>query len=147
MAMHDLLQIQECNLQCLPENYQLKYYIYHVASFPEHSFVAVDASCYKLAGYVLGKLDESHAYFTGHITSIAIYPQYRGAGIANLLMETSIDAFRRFNCRHVTLHVRKSNSVALRLYQGKFEFSLESEEKNYYADGESALCLLKKLGS
>ena len=28
----DLLNMQHCNLLCLPENYQMKYYIYHILS-------------------------------------------------------------------------------------------------------------------
>lgn len=147
MLMEDLFKVQECNLLCLPENYQLKYYIYHVASWPENSFVAVNTSDDSLAGYVMGKIDESPVHLSGHITSIAVYPQYRSAGVAHLLMEEAIASFTNFCCKFITLHVRKSNTVALALYQSKFSFNLESEEKGYYADGESALCLLKRLSS
>ena len=28
--MPDLLAMQKCNLLCLPENYQMKYYLYHI---------------------------------------------------------------------------------------------------------------------
>ena len=38
----DLLKTQACNLLCLPENYQLKYYMYHALSWPQLSFVAED---------------------------------------------------------------------------------------------------------
>lgn len=38
----DLLNIQHCNLQCLPENYQMKYYLYHALSWPQLSYVAED---------------------------------------------------------------------------------------------------------
>uniref|UniRef100_A0A672QR01 Uncharacterized protein n=1 Tax=Sinocyclocheilus grahami TaxID=75366 RepID=A0A672QR01_SINGR len=30
----DLMNMQHCNLLCLPENYQMKYYFYHVKSQP-----------------------------------------------------------------------------------------------------------------
>ena len=26
---------QHCNLSCLPENYQMKYYFYHILSWPQ----------------------------------------------------------------------------------------------------------------
>lgn len=39
--VEDLVKTQHCNLLCLPENYQLKYYLYHALSWPL-SFVAED---------------------------------------------------------------------------------------------------------
>ena len=38
----DLMNMQHCNLLCLPENYQMKYYMYHGLSWPQLSFVAED---------------------------------------------------------------------------------------------------------
>ena len=38
----DLMNVQHCNLLCLPENYQMKYYMYHGLSWPQLSFVAED---------------------------------------------------------------------------------------------------------
>ena len=41
----DLLpSIQTCNITNLPENYFLKYYLYHALTWPQLSFVAVDTS-------------------------------------------------------------------------------------------------------
>ena len=38
--MDDIMQMQHCNLQCLPENYQFRYYLYLVMSWPELLYVA-----------------------------------------------------------------------------------------------------------
>lgn len=38
----DLMHMQHCNLLCLPENYQMKYYLYHGLSWPQLSYVAED---------------------------------------------------------------------------------------------------------
>ena len=48
----DLMNMQHCNLLCLPENYQMKYYIYHGLSWPQLSFVAEDPRG-EIVGYVL----------------------------------------------------------------------------------------------
>ncbi len=40
---------------CLPENYQMKYYMYHGLSWPQLSYVAEDESG-KIVGYVLAKM-------------------------------------------------------------------------------------------
>ncbi|CDO94247.1 unnamed protein product [Kluyveromyces dobzhanskii CBS 2104] len=39
-TIDDILAMQNANLHNLPENYMLKYYMYHVLSWPEASFVA-----------------------------------------------------------------------------------------------------------
>ena len=51
----DLPAIQNANLQCLPENYQLKYYIYHLLFWPQLTYVAEDLDG-SIVGYVLAKL-------------------------------------------------------------------------------------------
>ena len=38
----DLMNMQHCNLLCLPENYLMKYYFYHALSWPQLSYVAED---------------------------------------------------------------------------------------------------------
>ena len=38
----DLIAMQNTNLWCLPENYQLKYYLYHFLTWPQLLHVAED---------------------------------------------------------------------------------------------------------
>ena len=33
--MHDMIAIQACNLACLPENYNLRYFLYHLMAWPQ----------------------------------------------------------------------------------------------------------------
>lgn len=47
--------MQQANLLCLPENYQMKYYLYHMLCWPQLSQVAVDAKG-QIVGYVLAKM-------------------------------------------------------------------------------------------
>ena len=37
----DLMNMQHCNLLCLPENYQMKYYFYHGLSWPQVSIMLI----------------------------------------------------------------------------------------------------------
>merc|ERR1712228_292481 len=58
-VMSDIQQMQNCNLQCLPENYALRYYLYHFVSWPQLLFVAEDeADNGRIVGYVLAKMEE-----------------------------------------------------------------------------------------
>ena len=47
--------MQHCNLLCLPENYQMKYYFYHGLSWPQLSYIAEDEEG-RIVGYVLAKM-------------------------------------------------------------------------------------------
>ena len=38
------MNMQHCNLLCLPENYQMKYYFYHGLSWPQVSLIFVEGS-------------------------------------------------------------------------------------------------------
>lgn len=62
--------MQHCNLLCLPENYQMKYYFYHALSWPQLSYVAEDEKG-RIVGYVLAKMEEDPDEVPhGHITSL-----------------------------------------------------------------------------
>ena len=58
-----LPSVQTCNITNLPENYFLKYYLYHALTWPQLSFVAVVRTSKpqkypKVVGYVLAKMEE-----------------------------------------------------------------------------------------
>ncbi|KAG6359641.1 hypothetical protein INS49_013164 [Diaporthe citri] len=119
----DLPLIQHANLENLPENYFLKYYLYHALSWPQLSFVAVDVArpkktpydYPKIVGYVLAKMEEEPADGVqhGHITSLSVMRTHRKLGIAEKLMRQSqIAMVETFGAHYVSLH--------------------------YYADGEDA---------
>jgi N-alpha-acetyltransferase 10/11 len=74
--VEDLPNMQRANLTCLPENYQMKYYFYHLMSWPQLSYVAEDTKG-RIVGYVLAKM---YIFATKTIHSIPIrfkrYPFY-----------------------------------------------------------------------
>jgi N-alpha-acetyltransferase 10/11 len=135
----DLLAMQTCNLACLPENYQLKYYMYHILSWPQLMFVAEDLNNARIVGYVLAKMEEDADDIHGHITSLAVLRTYRKMGIAHRLMVAAHGAMRdTFNARYSSLHVRKSNAAAKHLYIEKLGYEVHDIEAKYYADAEDA---------
>ena len=74
------MNMQHCNLLCLPENYQMKYYFYHGLSWPQLSFVAEDAKG-TIVGYVLAKMEEDpddavHGHITSLVNKIFIFTSY-----------------------------------------------------------------------
>ncbi|CAJ0563766.1 unnamed protein product, partial [Mesorhabditis spiculigera] len=142
----DLMNTQHCNLLCLPENYQMKYYFYHALSWPQLSYVAEDQKG-QIVGYVLAKMeDEGEDEPHGHITSLAIKRSYRRLGLAQKLMDQTARAMiETFNAYYVSLHVRVSNRAALSLYQHTLKFEIMEVEPKYYADGENAYAMRRCL--
>mmetsp|Transcript_4087 Transcript_4087/g.3873 ORF Transcript_4087/g.3873 Transcript_4087/m.3873 type:complete len:187 (-) Transcript_4087:384-944(-) len=139
-TVNDLLQMQMTNLWCLPENYQMKYYFYHLLSWPQLLWVAEDFDG-KIVGYVLAKMEEDAGQMPrhGHITSLAVLRTHRKRGIATALMQRSqLEMHQVFASEYVSLHVRKSNRAAFHLYTQTLKYEINDIEKGYYADGEDA---------
>ncbi|KAH3666436.1 hypothetical protein WICMUC_005704 [Wickerhamomyces mucosus] len=121
-TINDVQAMQNANLHNLPENYQLKYYMYHILSWPQASFVATttegpkeldeieteaelqnikaDPSYIskgeKIVGYVLGKMEDDPEAADktphGHVTSLSVMRTYRRQGIAEKLMRQALFA-------------------------------------------------------
>lgn len=141
--VEDLLQMQNTNLWCLPENYQMKYYFYHIMSWPQLLYVAEDQDG-KIVGYVLAKMEEEATVPHGHITSLAVLRTHRKCGIATKLMKAAQRAMiDNFKAEYVSLHVRESNQAAIHLYRKTLEYQIYDVEKGYYADGEDAFDMRK----
>ncbi|XP_075580906.1 N-alpha-acetyltransferase 10 isoform X3 [Pelecanus crispus] len=136
----DLMNMQHCNLLCLPENYQMKYYFYHGLSWPQLSYIAEDENG-KIVGY-----EDPDDVPHGHITSLAVKRSHRRLGLAQKLMDQASRAMiENFNAKYVSLHVRKSNRAALHLYSNTLNFQISEVEPKYYADGEDAYAMKRDL--
>jgi ribosomal protein S18 acetylase RimI-like enzyme len=138
--MKDMMEMQQCNLRCLPENYNLRYYYYHYLSWPQELYVLEDVNN-RIAGYVLAKLDdeEDPKKKHGHITSLAVLRSHRKLGAASALMRNSMQSMREVDeSQFCSLHVRKTNAAALHLYQDSLRFRCVDVEKEYYVDNEDA---------
>ncbi|MCJ1359626.1 MAG: N-terminal acetyltransferase A complex catalytic subunit ard1 [Icmadophila ericetorum] len=153
----DIPSVQSTNINNLPENYFLKYYLLHALVWPTLSYVAVDTSSPKqspydppkIVGYVLSKMEEEPADGVqhGHITSLSVMRTHRRLGLAEKLMRQSQRAMvESHGAQYVSLHVRVSNTAALHLYRDTLGFKVDKIESKYYADHEDAYCMKMDLG-
>lgn len=134
--------MQACNLHNLPENYQMKYYLYHALSWPELLYVA-ESDEGKIVGYVLAKIEDEDLQkdepVHGHITSISVLRSHRKLGLATRLMQASQKAMSHvYDAQYCSLHVRVGNRAAIALYRDTLGFEVIKVENKYYADGEDA---------
>ncbi|PPQ86624.1 hypothetical protein CVT25_006808 [Psilocybe cyanescens] len=150
--VEDLMGMQACNLQNLPENYMMKFWMYHSMTWSQISFVAEDHKG-RIVGYVLAKIEDPNEEGTteeihGHVNSISVLRSYRRLGLAKKLMLLSQEAMSSiYKASYVSLHVRKSNKAAIALYRDTLGFEVAKVEKKYYGDGEDALSMRLSLKS
>ncbi len=100
-------------------------------------FAAVETPACNLIGYsgfwLIGE--------EGHITTLAVHPDYRRQYVGEKLLINNIIQARKWGARRLTLEVRASNQSALKLYQ-KYGFKSSGIRPRYYQDNlESALIL------
>lgn len=82
----------------------------------------------------------------GHITNIAVHPEFRSSGVGSLLMDTLLKEAEIRGIKALTLEVRKSNYDAQALYR-KYGFERGGTRKQYYADNhEDAIIMWKRIG-
>lgn len=93
------------------------------------------------ARYVVAKKDDVVIGFggiwlildEGHITNIAVHPEFRGIGAGDMIVDALIEVCKLEGINSMTLEVRASNVTAQRLYR-KHGFIEEGVRKNYYTD-------------
>jgi len=96
----------------------------------------------RIAGYILfwllpGEID---------IHNIAVHGDFRRRGLGRSLLGNVINEARSRALSRVTLEVRKSNTVAQKLYES-LGFSVSGIRKGYYSDdGEDAYLMALELG-
>ena len=77
----------------------------------------------------------------GHITNVAVHPDWRGRKAATYLMKQMMQLAASEGLKDITLEVRRSNLAAQGLYT-KLGFAVEGVRPKYYEDnGEDALIM------
>ncbi len=100
--------------------------------------------CARIDGRIAGYAGMWQVCDEGHITNVAVHPEFRQSGIGSALLENLISHARNSGIGSMTLEVRKSNLPAQNLYR-KFKFVEGGFRKAYYADNnEDALIMWRE---
>ena len=76
-----------------------------------------------------------------HITTVAVRRAFRGRGLGKVLILAMMGLARDLGARMVTLEVRKSNAIAIKMYE-ELGFRQKGVRPRYYTDnGEDALIM------
>jgi len=104
-----------------------------------------------VVGYIMCRVETGFSNFgllgvskKGHVVSIAVLPAYQRKGVGIALMEEAMKNMRFYKAKECYLEVRVSNVAAVEMYK-KLGLAVVRTSKGYYANGESALVMAKKL--
>jgi ribosomal-protein-alanine N-acetyltransferase len=147
--VEDLESVTRINEACLPENYTDIFFIDLHRRYPE-TFVVAEENGHA-AGYIMCRIEAGLASLgltgmvkKGHVVSIAVMPEHRRKGVADALMTTAMEGMRKYNAKQCYLEVRVTNEAAVGLYK-KLGFEISRTVRGYYADGEDAYVMSRKL--
>jgi len=137
------------NRVCLPENYTTFFFMNLYQRFPETFIVAEENG--DVVGYIMCRIETGIPSFKllgitrkGHVISIAVLPEHQREGIGYALMREAMEAMVNYKAKECYLEVRASNVPAVNLYR-KMEFEIIRTSRGYYADGEAAYVMARKL--
>ena len=147
----DVLAIEQIEKQCfaVPWSYEslhkdivengLAFYIVAEIAAEDGSEAAEQSE--GTAGQVCGYVGVWKILDEGHITNVAVAPDYRRMHIGRAMLETLIEVTGEAGIERYTLEVRASNEPAIRLYEG-LGFKSEGIRPGYYEDnGEDAVIM------
>lgn len=80
----------------------------------------------------------------GHITNIAVHPDFRGKGLGRYLVVEMLKAGEAKGCEKFTLEVRPANKEAVQLYESLGFKGVGVRPKYYQDTGEDALIMWKE---
>jgi len=147
----DLEKVMGINQVCLPENYSTYFFMELYERYPETFIVAEVAG--ETVGYIMCRIETGLPDFgllgitkRGHVISIAVLPQYQRKGMGEALMREAMVAMREYKAKDCYLEVRASNFQAIRMYE-KLGFETSRTVRSYYADGEDAAIMTRKLAA
>jgi len=137
------------NRVCLPENYTPFFFMDLYQRYPETFIVAEENG--EIVGYIMCRIETGTPSFRllgitrkGHVISIAVLPGHQREGIGYALMREAMEAMVNHKAKECYLEVRTTNVSAVNLYR-KMGFEVARTIRGYYADGEDAYVMARKL--
>lgn len=139
MKLEDLNEVLEIEVLAFATPWSRNSFLYELLENERALYLTAKNELGRVMGYV-GMwivLDE------GHITNLAIHPDYRRHGVAHKIMTELLAVSKEKGIRYLTLEVRRSNTPAQELYQ-KMGFVHMGVRRKYYLDNnEDALIMWK----
>ncbi len=145
----DLEKVISINRVCLPENYSHYFFMDIYDRYPATFIVAEQEQ--NIIGYIMCRIETGFSNFglfgiskKGHVVSVAVLPAHQRKGIGSGLIKEATKNMRSYRAKECYLEVRVSDVPAVKMYKN-LEFQVIRTKRGYYADGEDAYVMAKKL--
>ena len=139
MTLEDLDEVLDIEVQAFTTPWSRNSFLYELLENERAIYLTAKNEFDRVMGYVGMWV----VFDEGHITNLAIHPQFRRCGVARRLMLELIAVAKGKKVRYLTLEVRRTNSAAQELYQ-KLGFVHMGMRRKYYLDNnEDALIMWK----
>lgn len=139
MRYNDIGQIVEIEKKCFSLPWSRESFEGELLN--EHAYY----ECAEDDGNVVGYMGMWKILDEGHITNVAVLPEYRNKGIATMLIDKMIAVCKCSEIYNMTLEVRESNLPAINLYKKFGFFSVGKRPKYYQMPLEDAIIMWKKI--
>ncbi len=138
MSIADLEDVIKIEQLCYSPPWKKEHFIHEIHSPVSFPFVLT------INGLVAGYLCLMSLFEEAQIMNITVSSQYRGKGLAQMLIEFAVKTAAEKGADNLVLEVRESNAAAISLYE-KNGFVRYFVRKKYYEGLEDALLLEKSL--
>ena len=140
LTLADLAAIERIERRAYPTPWSRSMFAGELAKTSSICLGAVDTDA---AEELVGYLIISRYADAWHVMNVAVHEDYRGHGIATMLLNRLFELTETDERRGYTLEVRVSNGGAIRLYE-KLGFVARGLRRGYYTDNrEDALIMWK----
>lgn len=126
MKAEHIYEVARLEIVCFSEPWSEKSLAEELKNENSHFLVAVSD---KILGYIGVQEICGEAY----ITNVAVFGEYRNAGIGRALLKAACKGAKERNCEFITLEVRESNLAAIALYESE-GFEKAGLRKNFYSN-------------
>ena len=132
----DVDDIEALEFACFASPWSRDSLLYELTDNPLSTYVVAE-----MEGHVIGYVGVWSILDEGHITNVAVSPDYRRQHVGSLLIYHMLKSTMEAGLVRHTLEVRAGNEAALALYR-KFGFTEAGVRKGYYEDnGEDAIIM------
>lgn len=145
----DLDKVINVNRVCLPENYS-PYFFMEIHERCPATFIVAEQNG-ELVGYIMCRVETGFSSLgvlglskKGHVVSVAVLPPHQRKGVGTALLNEAFENMRGYKAKECFLEVRASNTPAIDMYK-QLGFRIARTAEGYYADGENAYVMAKKL--
>lgn len=133
MRGEDILAVHEIETLCFPDPWSVEAFESEMSGRNPCFYLVAEVD-----GRVAGYAGIWHIVDEGHITNIAVHPDYRRRHLGDLLVANLLKTCGEQGMRAFTLEVRVSNEAAIKLYE-KYGFQVAGTRKNYYGTEDALI--------